>query len=345
MEQEDVIREVSAEVVKDIRESFNCVVCMDLMYKPCTLICGHSFCKHCIANEKENKCPTCRAVYIRPIDYNRQLALVAERLFIVEYNKRMKELDAGMGDAAAAKEKEELYSKMYREVAENARNEYSRAPPPTFDRLVESLDSLRKNPEIVFLAVRWYNTIIMAVNIATMVLIAVDVTDVAIGLCVGLLFISFLYHMFSPVLVGWIKYGEGVFRVMNSRSGQQRNAPSFVSEIRNGVMPQGMQLNMQSNMPGNNVVMQQTGPRTITVGPLSEEEAGRMGAYLQALGGINLPQPPRVPSPPPAPRSPPSSNMLPPYAEMLAAMRSRQPRDEAYGDSVPDEDMPDLAAD
>lgn len=44
---------------------FNCVICSDYLVQPCTLLCGHNFCKECILEWIETKgrnvtCPTCR---------------------------------------------------------------------------------------------------------------------------------------------------------------------------------------------------------------------------------------------------------------------------------------------
>lgn len=46
-------------------EDYECVLCLRLLYEPCTLRCGHSFCVRCcrdLANARHAKCPTCRRV-------------------------------------------------------------------------------------------------------------------------------------------------------------------------------------------------------------------------------------------------------------------------------------------
>ena len=45
-------------------DDFTCGVCFDIMIEPSTLQCGHSFCRHCLAqwylSSKMMICPTCR---------------------------------------------------------------------------------------------------------------------------------------------------------------------------------------------------------------------------------------------------------------------------------------------
>ncbi|KAJ6840882.1 E3 ubiquitin-protein ligase RNF4-like isoform X1 [Iris pallida] len=42
--------------------AFNCPVCMNILTYPCSTVCGHIFCQHCIVDciKKLKKCPTCR---------------------------------------------------------------------------------------------------------------------------------------------------------------------------------------------------------------------------------------------------------------------------------------------
>lgn len=47
--------------------SFECAVCLDLLYKPTTLPCGHNFCYSCIAGLHAHcfylRCPVCRSPF------------------------------------------------------------------------------------------------------------------------------------------------------------------------------------------------------------------------------------------------------------------------------------------
>lgn len=42
--------------------TFNCSVCTSELTEPCSTICGHIFCRHCITDSirKQKKCPICR---------------------------------------------------------------------------------------------------------------------------------------------------------------------------------------------------------------------------------------------------------------------------------------------
>lgn len=228
------------EKIGELRESYDCVLCMDLLYKPMTLICGHSFCKLCIVKDTTNTCPTCRTVYIRPTDYNKAMNHTAMLLFPEEYIERSREI---LGDIETEKEKEKLYSSIYREVAERARNDYKTSPPPTFDRLIEAADSLRKDPKLIFDPIIIYNRIIMGCSVFMALMIAIEATDVAVGICLCLLFISYLVNRFVPVIIRWIQYGEGVFRNSggNDRGGIPESLANLLANTRiiaAGPMPQ-----------------------------------------------------------------------------------------------------------
>lgn len=44
----------------DIEDQLSCPVCTNTYYNPVTLLCQHTFCYHCISDEKIKECPVCR---------------------------------------------------------------------------------------------------------------------------------------------------------------------------------------------------------------------------------------------------------------------------------------------
>lgn len=56
----------------ELEEVFTCAVCFELIVMPTTLNCGHTFCRHCLAQwfevGQKTECPTCREVGHELID-------------------------------------------------------------------------------------------------------------------------------------------------------------------------------------------------------------------------------------------------------------------------------------
>lgn len=53
--------------VLQLKEHLTCGVCLDLFLNPCTLPCGHTFCKACLLlwfASNAIKCPVCRHEYL-----------------------------------------------------------------------------------------------------------------------------------------------------------------------------------------------------------------------------------------------------------------------------------------
>lgn len=50
------------EIISIDRQEFDCPLCLQLLYEPLTLECGHSFCRDCVSQALQRKrhCPLCR---------------------------------------------------------------------------------------------------------------------------------------------------------------------------------------------------------------------------------------------------------------------------------------------
>lgn len=46
--------------ILDVEEQLSCPVCTNTYYNPITLLCQHTFCHHCINDDKIKECPVCR---------------------------------------------------------------------------------------------------------------------------------------------------------------------------------------------------------------------------------------------------------------------------------------------
>jgi Lon protease-like protein len=93
-------------------EDYECVLCLRLLYEPCTLRCGHSFCVRCchdLAKARHAKCPTCRRVlplHGQPSDMavSRELGRLLADVFPEAYAARQAEdkAEAALRDEAEA---------------------------------------------------------------------------------------------------------------------------------------------------------------------------------------------------------------------------------------------------
>ncbi|KAI0224701.1 Bifunctional apoptosis regulator [Lamellibrachia satsuma] len=77
---------------------FMCSCCRDTMVEPTTLMCGHSFCRPCVAQwylkSGKRECPNCRQVDERVPNVNTVLRSTIMNVFNGEYDKRLKELSS-----------------------------------------------------------------------------------------------------------------------------------------------------------------------------------------------------------------------------------------------------------
>ena len=61
-EKEEEMKDDDPEVISIERHEFDCPLCLQLLYEPLTLECGHSFCRDCVGQALQLKrhCPLCR---------------------------------------------------------------------------------------------------------------------------------------------------------------------------------------------------------------------------------------------------------------------------------------------
>lgn len=82
--------DVAAEA-KNLHQSLVCGICMDKFYHPVTLICQHTFCKSCLVQAKERKCPVCQLRFVIPQEYNRIIENAVKVFFNEEWLERDEE--------------------------------------------------------------------------------------------------------------------------------------------------------------------------------------------------------------------------------------------------------------
>ncbi len=46
-----------------MNDDWNCSICTQVLYKPCSLPCGHSYCATCLSQVVDKKCPQCRTPF------------------------------------------------------------------------------------------------------------------------------------------------------------------------------------------------------------------------------------------------------------------------------------------
>uniref|UniRef100_A0A7N0RBL1 E3 ubiquitin-protein ligase PRT1 n=1 Tax=Kalanchoe fedtschenkoi TaxID=63787 RepID=A0A7N0RBL1_KALFE len=85
--------QIDEENVEDVEdEEFKCCVCLELMYKPVVLACGHICCFWCVFRTMnavlESHCPICRHPYNHFPNVCRLLHFVIQTLYPIAYKKR-----------------------------------------------------------------------------------------------------------------------------------------------------------------------------------------------------------------------------------------------------------------
>ncbi|XP_014498205.1 E3 ubiquitin-protein ligase PRT1 isoform X1 [Vigna radiata var. radiata] len=77
---------------EEIPDSFVCCVCLDLLYKPIVLSCGHICCFWCVYNSmnclRESQCPVCRHQYYHFPTVCQMLHFLLLKIYSVPYKRR-----------------------------------------------------------------------------------------------------------------------------------------------------------------------------------------------------------------------------------------------------------------
>lgn len=77
---------------EQISDDFTCAVCLDVLYKPIVLVCGHVSCfwccKHSMHMRGESHCPLCRHPYHHLPAICQTLHFLLKKLYPISYNRR-----------------------------------------------------------------------------------------------------------------------------------------------------------------------------------------------------------------------------------------------------------------
>ncbi|OVA03943.1 zinc finger protein [Macleaya cordata] len=86
----------SCDEVEEINDSFLCCICLDLLYKPVVLACGHISCFWCVHRAmsafQESHCPICRCEYNHFPSICELLHFLLLKMYPVAYKRREKQL-------------------------------------------------------------------------------------------------------------------------------------------------------------------------------------------------------------------------------------------------------------
>ena len=100
-----------------VEEEFQCAICWQLMYKPVTTPCGHTFCKQCLeqALSQKRQCILCQEKIYESSMANLQVNVVVQNIIEKKYphmsERRQKEHDQHMAQQEERKKKAQFDSK------------------------------------------------------------------------------------------------------------------------------------------------------------------------------------------------------------------------------------------
>ncbi|ELR19332.1 zinc finger, C3HC4 type (RING finger) domain containing protein [Acanthamoeba castellanii str. Neff] len=97
--------------------SAQCAICLDVLYEPVTITCGHTFCASCLLNVADKRCPACRASFA---EYPKINIFIGNWLHKELYEE-------------VSRKRNEYLRELCREVAESAVAPHATSDEPMFD--------------------------------------------------------------------------------------------------------------------------------------------------------------------------------------------------------------------
>jgi len=121
---------------------------MDPFVEPVTLLCNHTFCRGCLVDVENKRCPTCQLLFWVPPNNNYVLVDILKKVYGEEiYNKAVE-------DSTKDKEKGELREKIEAEMWRGIAEQIIIDPhdgPRQFPMRVNAHDEVWQPPELTFI--------------------------------------------------------------------------------------------------------------------------------------------------------------------------------------------------
>lgn len=147
-------RKIDEITINDVKDSdFNCVVCLDLLIEPASLMCGHNICMICADRLEEKICPMCRipfkTIYLQK---NLLLSKIIQSLHTEEYNAKLH--DQELRKKYYASERWDVLNDLVIDVISDGKNESSenleKSKDPVFLCTLQDVIEFVKKKEIEY---------------------------------------------------------------------------------------------------------------------------------------------------------------------------------------------------